>query len=273
MATNPPNRSNQDFKPRHRLKLGDDLIRLLWDRNRLIQNLNNDGIELEQARQLVWGLVFHNWNSNDETPEPGQILRRRSYSRVKVLVGHLIYDTPPPTPVREERRAGARVYTRPAINVNSNTVEFPMFDSKGGRLPPDTDILYTPDYLCDINRVRNQCVMDMDEAELRRQGRRNTGWVVYYLRHRLRLSLINQQNGRDTCELAHGPGIRNTDVDYRDQTQPFLSRDQEDLTPIVKVELCSDYCDWRQDDINELQAYRFRMGANHQYHGVCSIRT
>ncbi|KAF3809569.1 hypothetical protein GCG54_00012855 [Colletotrichum gloeosporioides] len=256
MATNPPNR------------LGDDLIRLLWDRNRLLQNLNNDGIELEQARKLVWGLVFHNWNSNDETLPPAQTPRRRTYSRVKVPVGHLIYDTPP-TPVREERRAGARVYTRPDFNVNSDTVEFPMFDSKSGRLPSDTDIRYDPDYLCDINRVHNQCVMDMDAAELRRQGRLNTRWVVYYLRHRLRLSLVNQHNGRDTCDFACGPGIRNTEVDPRDQTQPILSRDQEDLTPIVEVDLCSDYFDWQEDDMNELQAYRFSMRANHQYHGVC----
>lgn len=251
--------------------MGDDLIRLLWDRNRLLQKLNNDSIELEQARQLVWGLVFHHWNSNDKTLAPAKTPRTREYSRVKVLVGHLIYDTPPAT-AREERQAGAGVYIRPEIIADSHTVEFPTFDLRGFRLPDSTDILYTPDYLSDVNRARNECVMNMDEAELRRQGRLNTRWVVYYLRHRLRLSLIKQHNGRDTCEFACGLGTRNIDVDPRDQTQPILSRDQEDLTPIVKVELCSDYLNWWEDDTNGLQAYRFGMGANHQYHGVCSSR-
>ncbi|KAF4912194.1 hypothetical protein CGCVW01_v011187 [Colletotrichum viniferum] len=249
MATNLPNRSKQDLKPRYRL--------------------NSAYVELEQARQLVWALVFHNWNSNDKTPAPAKTPRTREYSRVKVLVGYLIYDTPPGT-AREERQAGAGVYIRPEIIADSHTVEFPTFDLRGFRLPDSTDILYTPDYLSDVNRARSQCVMNMDKAELKRQGRLNTRWVVYYLRHRLRLSLIKQHNGRDTCEFACRLGTRNTDVDPRDQTQPTLSRDQEDLTPIVNVELCSDHLNWWEHDTNELQAYRFGMGANHQYHGRAS---
>uniref|UniRef100_L2G7X8 Uncharacterized protein n=1 Tax=Colletotrichum fructicola (strain Nara gc5) TaxID=1213859 RepID=L2G7X8_COLFN len=132
-----------------------------------MQNLDNDGIDQEQARQLVWGLVFHNWNSNDKTAAPSKNHQTRDYSLVKVPVGHLVNDTPPEM-ARDERRVDAPVYIRPKNIAVSHTVEFPKVDLRGFQLPDGTDILYTPEYLSDVNRARNECVMNMDEAELRR---------------------------------------------------------------------------------------------------------
>ncbi|KAK1702304.1 hypothetical protein BDP67DRAFT_611955 [Colletotrichum lupini] len=102
-------------------------------------------------------------------------------------------------------------------------------------------------------------------AQLRRQGRHNTRWAVYYLRHRLRLCLINNDNGRGHCHFSLDPSTANVDVDYlRDYTQPILSRDQEDFTRIVKVELCLDLV-----QTSTISARVNAMSADHRYHGVC----
>ncbi|KAK1471655.1 uncharacterized protein CCOS01_00007, partial [Colletotrichum costaricense] len=91
--------------------------------------------------------------------------------------------------------------------------------------------------LDDVDRVRNQ-VMYMDEHELSSDAKVAT---------------------------THAGRTANVDVDYlRDYTQPILSRDQEDFTRIVKVELCLDLV-----QTSTVSARVNAMSADHRYHGVC----
>lgn len=130
--------------------MGDDLLPRLWENNRIGETLDDeDSTKFEHARRLVWGLVFQGWDTGETLRKPPRNAPLRSMVHVKVLIGHLIHDTPisaqiasaasPATDssaVKENRQVAAEVYTRPAPHWESDQIEFPKYNERGRPFVP-----------------------------------------------------------------------------------------------------------------------------------------
>ncbi|KAH0425852.1 hypothetical protein CcaCcLH18_10721 [Colletotrichum camelliae] len=195
--------------------IADDLIGILWRVNRLGDALGDED-SFETAREELFASVFDCWDSNGKTREPART-RERAFEDTAVLIGYLAQDAPlpasrkrtmdgspapSPSPSKPnlKRVAGAPVCIKVVIDFPIHQLTFPMVDGNGAVFPASIVIRPVSDDV-DLPTLRSDCTLKWDGAELKRVGRANMAWAVFWVRNRLRRSLTVESPARLTATM------------------------------------------------------------------------
>lgn len=182
--------------------LADDLLIVFYEKNRL--GSLNTLEEKKEARDTLWDLVFgNNWDTNCPIPTPS-VLGERAAVDSTIMVGTLDQDaetsnkrkasgemSPPPP----HRCRGAEVFIKVNVNWAVEDLTFPLCDARGRNFAADVAFTKSPGLTW--GRAKGDCTGNWDRAELRRLGRYNTSWLVYWTRQRLLFGLAHGLRGRD----------------------------------------------------------------------------
>ncbi|KAF5495406.1 hypothetical protein CGCF413_v009018 [Colletotrichum fructicola] len=209
-----------------------------------------------EAREKLWVSVFKGWTSNDEVPVPDKI-PDREFSHTAIQIGVLAEDAPapgtsssksgnkktatgePPTPfphkVKPCRKAGAPVF----LKVNrrwTDEIIYPKVDSKGSSFPNNVGIIHPPGF--HLPTWKGRLMLAHDDAEMTRIGRINLQQVVFWVRHRVRYSLVNNLRGRESCLAGDDGGKENQPHTAAHFYTPILTT--EDHSQLRQIDLIAD---------------------------------
>ncbi|KAK1987054.1 hypothetical protein LZ30DRAFT_684879 [Colletotrichum cereale] len=144
-------------------------------------------------------LVFQDgWDTNTPFLEPGPIPPRTA-SASSIQIGVLSRNADVSKKRRADgttvntkawRSAGAPVFMKVNTIWEQRDMTFPFCDSRGGGFAANIQFTWNPGFT--FAGAKGMCTGNWDAAELRRVGRVNTDWVVYWVRNRL---LANLRDG------------------------------------------------------------------------------
>ncbi|KAF6820075.1 hypothetical protein CPLU01_12849, partial [Colletotrichum plurivorum] len=147
-------------------------------------------------------------------------------------------DMSPPPP---HRCRGADVFIKVNINWTVEDLTFPLCDVRGRSFA--SDIAFTKSPGLTWGQAKGDCTSKWDRAELRRLGRHNTSWLVYWTRQRLLSGLKSGLRGR---EIYIDDYVQDDDDPYANahlppgQAPQALEDVPVDLGKLEYIRLCAD---------------------------------